>query len=203
MAFSVAVMAGGQSSRMGRDKAFVTVGGRPLIEHVLARVSDLGQVETFIVGPHTPGYVALGLPLVNDLQPGAGPLGGIFTALSVAQTEQVVIVACDVPFVSAGLVVQMVAWMATGEWDVVVPRVGGRPQALVAVYSNACRVVIAAALQRGVRKVTAFYEHVRVRYVDEAEIAVHDRDGVGFMNLNTPADVAQAERWMMKKQGDL
>lgn len=79
--FSVAIMAGGQSSRMGTDKAFVQLDGRPLIAHLLERVADLGQRETFIVTNQPAEYAPLGLPLHADVLPGKGSLGGIYTAL--------------------------------------------------------------------------------------------------------------------------
>ena len=79
--FSLAIIAGGQSRRMGRDKAFVELGGKPLIEHVIQRSADLGQAETIIITNKPAQYAHLGLPMYRDVLPDKGSLGGIYTAL--------------------------------------------------------------------------------------------------------------------------
>ena len=101
---SLAIIAGGQSRRMGRDKAFVDLGGKPLIEHVIERSADLGQAETILITNKPAQYAHLGLPMFRDILPDKGSLGGIYTAL--VRTRVVLMcwsLACDMPFVNSRL----------------------------------------------------------------------------------------------------
>ena len=100
-AFTVAILAGGQSSRMGADKSFVPVLGRPMIEHVLARLADLGQAETILVTNRPDAYAYLALPTYTDVIPAKGALGGIYSALHYSPSPYTLVLACDMPFVSS------------------------------------------------------------------------------------------------------
>lgn len=188
-AVSVVVLAGGKSSRMGTDKAFVPILGRPLIEEVLARITGLGA-ETLIVTNRPEAYRTLGLPLVADILPAQGALGGIYTAIHAAHSPYTLVVACDMPFLNRDLLAYLISLRAG--YDVVVPRLGGIPEPLHAVYGKNCLEPIRRSLESGVRKITAFFPEVRVRYVDEAEINRFDPAHLSFININTPAELAQA-----------
>ena len=100
---SLAIIAGGQSRRMGRDKAFVELGGQTLIERVIQRSAELGQAETILITNKPADYAHLGLPMFRDALPDKGSLGGIYTALLRAQSPAVLVLACDMPFVNADL----------------------------------------------------------------------------------------------------
>ncbi|MEP7358575.1 MAG: molybdenum cofactor guanylyltransferase, partial [Anaerolineales bacterium] len=95
---TIAILAGGRSSRMGTDKAFVRVLGRPLIEEILSQTEGLGT-ERLIVTNQPAEYAYLGVPLFGDALPGMGPLGGLYTALHSAARPHVLCIACDMPFV--------------------------------------------------------------------------------------------------------
>ncbi|MFQ3568760.1 MAG: molybdenum cofactor guanylyltransferase, partial [Aggregatilineales bacterium] len=101
--FTLAIVAGGKSTRMGRDKSFVPLNGRPLIEHVLERTRDLGQAETILIVNQPALYAHLGLPMFADLLPDKGSLGGIYTAIHHSGTPYTLCVACDMPFLNARL----------------------------------------------------------------------------------------------------
>ncbi|MCC6614089.1 MAG: molybdenum cofactor guanylyltransferase [Anaerolineae bacterium] len=193
-AFSVAIIAGGESTRMGTDKAFVPVDGKPLVERLLERVAGLGQGETFIIANRPDGYQALGLPIYPDILPGKGSLGGIYTALTVSQNPFTLMLACDMPFVNADLLRHMMQMRIGGPFDVIVPRVKSQPEGLHAAYSKTCMSPMRRRLDAGRLKVVGFYEDVRVRFLDEDEWQPFDPDGISFYNVNTPEHLAQAER---------
>lgn len=199
--FSVAIMAGGQSRRMGTDKAFVPLLGRPMIEHVLARVANLGQAETFIVTNTPDHYRSFGLPLYTDVIPGAGSLGGIYSALSHAQTPHALVIACDLPLASSALICLLLAHAAdsNGPYDAVVPRFEGTPQGLHALYAQSARDAIARFIAEKRYRIWELLQEVRTRYVDEPEYAHIDPDGRTFRNVNTPEDLAAVERLLREE----
>lgn len=199
ISLTVAINAGGQSARMGTDKAFVEILGQPLIEHVIERVSGLGQAETILVSNRPDDYAHLGLPMVGDVLPDKGSLGGIYTALYHSQTPYTLVVACDMPFLNPALLRTMIDLCAGDQYDIIVPRVEGYPQGLHAVYSQRCMEPIRARLDADRLKVIGFYDQVRVRYIDEAEYAPLDPDGLAFRNINTPEELAEARRLAREK----
>jgi molybdopterin-guanine dinucleotide biosynthesis protein A len=191
---SVAIMAGGKSSRMGTDKAFVTLQGRTLIAHLLERVAGIGQRETFLVANHPADYAHLGLPMFTDVLPGKGSLGGIYTAIQVSQSAYTLVLAVDMPLVRPALLRYMVSLCEGDAHDVIVPRVGGHLEGLHAIYGRRCLDPIRQQLDADRLKVIGFYDAVRVRLVDEPEHRRFDPDGGSFFNVNTPADLAEAAR---------
>lgn len=199
MTITIAIQAGGQSSRMKRDKGLVPLAGQPLIEHVLARVEGLGD-EILVTTNRPADYAFLGLPTAADDKPGAGALVGLQTALRAANGEEVLVLACDMPFVNRGLVEHLLA--LAPEADVIIPRWAGRWQTLHAVYARRCLPAIEAALARGDMKMVSFLQDMRVREVGEAEVARFDPQGRSFVNINTPAELASAEQ-LLSEEGDL
>ncbi len=191
--FSLAIIAGGQSRRMGRDKAFVHLAGKPLIEHVIERSAELGQDETILITNMPAQYAHLGLPMHRDILPNKGSLGGIYTALVQAQCPDVLVLACDMPFVNSDLLRYM-ADQIRADIDIVAPRVDCYPQGLHAIYKKTCIAPIANQLAADRLKIIRFYDQMRVRYLDETEYAAFDPLGRCFANLNTPAELAEAER---------
>src|SRR3989337_991257 len=119
---TVAVQAGGRSSRMGEDKALLQLDGIPLIERLLQRVSGLGD-EILITTNRPQDYQYLGLRMASDPEPGAGALHGLRTALEAARGQTVLVLACDMPFVSRPLLEHMLQLAEAA--DLVVPRRGG------------------------------------------------------------------------------
>jgi molybdopterin-guanine dinucleotide biosynthesis protein A len=188
---TVAILAGGRSSRMGIDKSFVQVLGRPLIEDILAQTAGLGE-ETLIVTNRTDDYAYLGVPLFSDVVPDKGALGGLYSALHSATRQHVLCIACDMPFVVPPLLDHLIHLMP--EADAIVPRLAGEAEPFRAIYSRDCLGPIRAALDAGRMRVISFFAEVRVRYVDEIEIDRFDPRHLSFFNVNTPADLEQARR---------
>ncbi len=193
--FSVAIIAGGKSSRMGTDKSFVSIGGKPIIQHLLDRVRDIGQSHTLLITNRPDDYAQLGLPMYSDVIADKGALGGIHAAVSHSPTEYVLAVACDMPFVEPALLKHMATQIDTQPPpDVIVPRVDGYPQGLHAVYSKACLPAIKSRLHADRLKVIGFYPDVRVRYIDEAEYEPLTERRLAFFNVNTPQQLDEARQ---------
>jgi molybdopterin-guanine dinucleotide biosynthesis protein A len=184
------IQAGGKSTRMGGEpKALLELGGRRIIERVLDAVSPV--VDDVLIVTNTPElYGFLGLPMVADVYPDHGSLGGIFTGLAAAPGDAAFTVACDMPFVHADVVRLVVARAADG--DVVIPRVGDQLETLHALYGKVCLPHIEARLRAGQLRIVGFLGEVRVVEIAEADVARHRAPAVAFMNVNTPAELARA-----------
>lgn len=190
--FTVAIMAGGKSSRMGRNKALIKIGQQTILERIIERTADLGQHQTLLVTNTPEVYADFGLDMVSDVLPDCGALGGIYTALHYSTVPYstvpyTVVIACDMPFVSADVLRLMLSYRA--DYDAVVPTVGGYPQGLHAVYSQNCLPSIRQRLELGKLKVSAIYDNLRVKYLDETAIAPLDKQGLALSNINTPDDL--------------
>lgn len=187
------VLAGGQSRRMGRDKALESFDGQPLLRRALDRVSGVTD-EIIVVAADEPRAAAL--PLLDDtrvaldLYPGLGSLGGIFSGLSAARHRYGLVVGCDMPFLNPDLMRHLLS-LREG-FDVVAPVIDGRPEPVHAVYSRVCLPHIENRLKAGELKITGFYGQVRVRYVPEEEVIRFDPDLLSFFNVNSPADLERA-----------
>jgi len=194
------IQAGGRSVRMGGlPKALMDVGGRRIVE----RVADvLGQVtDDLLLVTNTPElYAFLGLPMVGDVFPDGGSLGGIYSGLRAAPGDAAFTVACDMPFLSPA-----VARLVTGrapEADVVVPRTGPHYETLHACYGRACLGPMERRLRERQLKITGFWDEVRVRAIPEEEIARVADPAVVFSNVNTPEELERARaRAMAEARG--
>ncbi len=186
---TVAIQAGGKSSRMGVDKSFVLFNGRPLIEIVRDTVARLGD-ELILITNKPEAYAHLGLPMVGDMFPDHGPLGGIYTAVHHAKYPHTLIVACDMPWLNRDLLAYMLTLRDTA--DVIVPRWEKYPEPLHAIYHKNCLNPIVEKLQAQQLKITSFYGRVTVRFVEREEIGQFDPDGRSFANINTPQELSQA-----------
>ena len=189
---SVAILAGGQSSRMGFNKAFVDIGGKALIERIIERVAGLGE-ELLIITNSPAEYAHLGLPTYTDAIPGKGPLGGLYTALIRSRSAHTLVLSCDQPFLNPDLL-RFLLSLRTG-YDVVVPlNRDNYPQSMHAVYGRRCLEPIRRRLEANRLKVIGFFPDVRVRKVMGEEIDRIDPQRWSFVNVNTPDDLAEARR---------
>ena len=182
------VMAGGDSRRMGTDKANVTLGEKTLLQTVTATMQQLfPQVIVSVRQPRA----GIDLPQVCDEVPDGGPLAGLAASLGQITTPWAFMVACDMPFVVPE-VVELLAGYRLQHHQAVVPVVHGHPQPLAAFYAASCLAPLRASLaaqQKGLRVVL---KQLDVRYVDEAEMLTADPLLRSFFDLDTPQDVAQA-----------
>lgn len=181
---SGAVLAGGRSTRMGRDKAWIDLGGRPMVVVVTERLAQVCG-DVVVVAKDPAPFLAAGLDAVGDGSDDDGPLVGIAAALRAAAHDRVAVVATDMPFVSPPLV----RWLADLDGEVVVPVLGGRAQVLHAVWSTRAAETIDRMVAQGVRSPTDALERLAVRLVAEHEWRPLDPDGRSFVDLDTPGDV--------------
>ena len=187
------VLAGGESSRLGRDKAFLEVKGQFLIESIIERLRQLSQ-EVIIVADETDRYEELESTVVSDVYPGKGALGGIYSGVKRASNSSSLVVACDMPFLNLSLLRYMQTLAVS--YDVVIPRIGHLSEALHAIYAKDCLPFMEEQLQQGDLRIIHFFPHVRVRYVEQEEIEVFDPQHLSFFNINTEADLERArEIW--------
>lgn len=190
---TVAILAGGKSSRMGTDKSFVPLLGKTLIQHVLEGVGSLG-LPIILITNRPVDYAPLGLPMYGDLLPGKGSLGGLYTAISCSQTPYTLCVACDMPFLNPALLTYLISLRAG--YDAIVPRLHGFPEALHAVYSKSCLEAIYEKLAQDQLKAISFYGQVRLRFVEEDEVRRFDPALRSFVNVNTPEELARLQAAM-------
>jgi len=184
------IQAGGRSTRMGGEpKALLEVGGKRIIERVVAAVGAV--LDDLLVVTNTPErYAFLGLPMVPDAFPEGGALGGIYTGVRAAAGGAAFTVACDMPFLHPALVRMVVE--RSGEADVVVPRMETQLETLHALYGKACLRPMERCLRAGRLKVVGFFPEVRVLELDTAAMAPYRAPEVAFMNVNTPDELARA-----------
>ncbi len=183
---ALVVLAGGQSSRMGRPKAWLPFRGRPMLARVLDRLAPL-FAECIVVrapGQELPPVVAR---FVEDEAPGQGPVAGLAAGLSAASCPLAFVVSCDAPFVDPGIVAHLVS-RCRPPYAVVVPLWDGRPQPLHAVYRTDNAPILKQLLAAGRRRPVDLFREVPTLEVSEEEIRALDPDGLTFMNTNTPEE---------------
>ena len=199
---SAAALAGGQSRRMGTDKALVPLaaGGQPMLAVVLERLAAVAS-ELLVVANEQERYAKFGVRVVPDLNRNAGALGGIHAAISWAEHDHCLVVACDMPLLSEPLMRRMAE--EPRDYDVLVPLIPGESrqrddglvfQTLHAVYSKRCLPFIEERLREGRNQVVGFFDDVRIRTLDVDEIRRWDPDLRSFHNANTPEALLVASR---------
>ena len=198
---SIAILAGGKSSRMGTDKALIRLDekGPTLLELVLDRVRPLTD-DLYVVATDRPDYARFGAPVRPDLYPDGAVLGGIASAIEHARHERSLVVSCDHPFLSVPLIAAMTTW--PGGWDVLAPttrgesRQGGEAirQTLHAVYHKRCLGPIKRVLDQGQRQIVRFFPDVLVEEIDETILRQFDPTLRTFFSVNTPEALAHARQ---------
>jgi molybdopterin-guanine dinucleotide biosynthesis protein A len=180
------ILAGGASSRMGRDKAFIELDGEPLIlraakllEPIVGRATIIGPPERF---------ASLGLHAIPDDHPGFGPLGGIATALRAATHSWNLIIGCDLPFLTGDWLEFLIQRALESRADAIVPLSEHGAEPLCAMYHQKAGAHIRAALEKGVRKITQGLEGLAIVNLAPNESKPFDSAGLLFKNINTPDD---------------
>ncbi|MGB9791026.1 MAG: molybdenum cofactor guanylyltransferase [Thermacetogeniaceae bacterium] len=179
------ILAGGSSSRMGRDKSLIVYEQQTLIERT---VNELQRVvdDLVIASNHTSRYNIPGTVEVPDVYPGMGPLAGIHAGLKRVKHHYAFVISCDLPLFKAELAAYLLE-LSPG-YDVVVPQLDGYFEPLCAVYSKNCIDPIETCLKAGEKKIITFYPQVRVLPVGREEIERIGNPEELFYNLNTPED---------------
>lgn len=180
------ILAGGKSSRFGKNKALVEVGGVRLIERVIRVMGSVFQ--QLIIVTNTPDeYAYLELPMIEDLIKGLGPLGGLYTGLESISTEAGFFVACDMPFLSEPLIRHILEFR--DEFDVILPKIDWKIEALHGLYNKSCLPAIRELIDSQQYQVIRFFTKMRVKYLGEAEIRKYDPELKTFFNINEPREL--------------
>lgn len=187
------LLAGGQSSRMGEDKAFLNFLGQTLLDRALSRLSAVCQSVTIIGDPAKFAKSASTNRVVPDIFPGCGPLAAIHAALVHSSSELNLILAVDMPFVASDLLAFLLAIAEQTDAIVTVPR-AGRLQPLCAVYRREFSAVAEKALRQGTHRIDATFSDISLKVIEGGELEVAGFSEKNFFNLNTPQDRMQAER---------
>ena len=180
------ILAGGKSSRYGSNKALASVKGVRLIERTV-RVMKAVFHDVLLVTNTPAEYAFLDLPMVQDLIKGLGPIGGIYTGLETISEKAGFFVACDMPFLSEGLIRRMAK--VRESFDAVVPRMGWMLEPLHALYTKNCLPVIKASIDARQYQIAKCFHNLRVRYVEREELLAFDPELMSLFNINEPKDL--------------
>jgi molybdopterin-guanine dinucleotide biosynthesis protein A len=187
MSVQVAILAGGQSRRMGMDKSFVLLNGKPLLQHVVERVSEL-NLPVILIANQIEKYSGFGLPVVSDVMANTGSLGGIYTAVQHGDVDRTLCVACDMPCLNPTLLNYLLG--QSSDADAVVPMVAGTAHALHAVYRQTCLSVMRAQIMRGDLTIHRVFPQVDTHFIDEDMLRLLDPNLQSLVNVNTPHELA-------------
>lgn len=182
------ILVGGKSRRMGQDKAFLKLSGKPLFESVLT-LFKVSFSHILLVGDRPERFSGYDLQVVPDIYHGSS-LGGLYTGLHHAQTDYVFVASCDLPFPDAEVLAYLCSLKAG--FDAVVTRTAHGYEPFFALYSKSCLAPIKTRLESGDCCAHAYYQQIRVRYVKSEELSRFDSDRRAFVNVNTPEEFAQA-----------
>lgn len=176
---------------MGRDKALLELAGEPMIVRTARLLRSVVGSATAVGSPEI--YQRFRLRVIRDEWPGAGPLGGIATALRASGAAWNLVVACDLPHLTKEWLVFLVERARASKAEAVVPMSARGSEPLCAMYNRSCEAAVWLALDRGVRKITEGLAHLHVEYLEPGEWKVFDPDGLLFKNMNSAQDYEEAK----------
>jgi len=183
------ILAGGQSTRMGRDKAGLELRGSTILQALAARFGrELGPV---IVAARRGQKVELeGASVVRDVHPGCGPLGGLHAGLEASPDDENLLVACDMPFADPELGAHLLSLL--DDHDAVVPLIERGPEPLFAAYGKSCLPQAETSIGARELSMRSFLDRIDTVHVLETELSEFDPDLRSFLNINTPEDYEKA-----------
>lgn len=196
--FTAAVLAGGKGKRLGLDKTGLVIKGEPVLRRIVFLMMEIFPRVLVVAqeGNHSLEEVDDGkVRVVCDIIPDKGPMGGIYTALARSEDPYVFVTACDMPYPRPELIRRLLT-EAPG-WEAVVPRRGRYIEPLFSVYARNVRERMREKLEGGRLKIYEFIGELRVRYLEEEEIARYDPEFLSFFNVNTPEDLEKAHRYSL------
>jgi molybdopterin-guanine dinucleotide biosynthesis protein A len=177
---------------MMRDKALLPLEGRTFLELIVSRLREsrrrTGLFQELLISGPEEHYTEFGLPVIGDLYPGCGPLGGIYSALRRCRSSHLLVLGCDMPFFDAALGEYLADRLKhnAGRFDAAIPLTrDGRAQPLCAIYSTSCADAFLSSIQAGVYRIASALESLRVDYVPLAAAGYSDRI---LSNINTPGE---------------
>jgi molybdopterin-guanine dinucleotide biosynthesis protein A len=202
---SAFILCGGTSSRMGKPKGLLKFGKQPLILRIASLLEPLVSTVTAVGSPER--YGDLGLHVIDDAKIGTpdesgktpGPLCGIASALISTRKDWNLILACDLPYLSAEWLDWLLGRAVNSSRQIVMPRTAGGLEPLSSVYRRECAGPVLGALQRGVHKVSDALGELRIEFVTERDWGHVDPAGRVLYNMNAPEDYEEARRWLERQ----
>ena len=189
---SAAILAGGKSSRMrGEDKSLLVLNGMTFVESIRKRLGEC-FTEIFVVSDRSLEIKEMGFSVFPDLITDKGPLGGLYTALSVSASNKVLLVACDMPLLNESFVKNFI--MSVADEDIFIPLNDSKPEPLFAIYDRDCLPAIIEKIQCEELEMTSFFSELKVRYLEEKTWRQWDAEGISFQNINTPNDFEYSKK---------
>lgn len=183
------ILAGGKSRRMGFNKAFIDIGGRPIIHRTVGLFKELFD-EIIMVANDPAGYEELNVPVIADMIKGAGSLGGIYTGLFHSVSEYNFVVACDMPFLDKEVISKVIK-LSEG-WNATVPFIMNRYHPLHAVYSKKCIKPIEEMIKSQDLRITNLFQKIKVKRLEEKEWLSGEQILSSIDNINTKEDLHRA-----------
>ena len=188
---TVALLAGGQSRRMKKEKSLAPLAGKPLIRHVLERVQLLG-LPIILITNQPDIHQQLALPMFGDVIDHKGSLIGLHSALYHSRTTYTLCIGCDMPLVNVDLLAYLVS--LRGDFDAVVPRIGANTEPLHALYHRNSLPTVEMQIEHQEFRISKLLDHLHVRHVPEDTLKRFDPSLRSFTNVNTPAELAELEK---------
>ncbi len=185
-----AVLCGGKSTRMGREKATRLLYGKPVVEHVLNNMLRIFKKVVISSSDNSDIFTKYNLTVIHDIVKDKDSLGGIYSVLKNVETDYVFFVACDMPFIAQTAVEFMIENI--GDYDIVVPRIKGKFQPLFAIYSKKCVPLIEQNLSANKLKLYDIIKAYNSKIVDENELKRYCNINKNFFNINTEEDYYKA-----------
>jgi len=180
------ILAGGESNRMGKNKAFIEINGKRIIDRTVSLFRKI--FDDVLLVTNTPlDYIELNVRIVTDLVPGKGSLGGIYTGLFFSSSPKAFFVGCDMPFLDRRVIQYFLSLTQTA--DIVVQRTKDYWQPLHAIYPRTLLKSIERLLHQGELKIIKAYQGMRVREVTGEELKPFDPDLYTLSNINTPEEL--------------
>lgn len=179
-----AILAGGENRRFPSLKGFIEVEGSPIIVRNLALLRKVS--ERVVISTNQPErYFHLGAPMAGDVIRDSGPMGGIVSLFLATRAEELLISACDMPFIHIDIIKYIIK---SRSGQATVPVIGGEPEPLLAVYTREASGVMERELREGQRSLRRMLNALDVTYIDEDRLRQIDPTGRSFVNINTPED---------------
>ncbi|MEZ5109841.1 MAG: molybdenum cofactor guanylyltransferase [Bacteroidia bacterium] len=180
------LLAGGKSSRMGTDKGVVLMNGKKLSEHVLQAMKPV--VNDLMIIANNNNYGDYGIPVFEDIYKNCGPLGGIYTGLVRSKTKKNLMLSCDMPFITSGMLAKILSH--SDEAEIIIPVNDGKVEPLCAVYDQSCAVQIRQFLESGKLKIQDVLPYFKTKEV----LLTTTEAGKNFININTPQELNEQNR---------
>lgn len=190
---TIILQAGGESTRMGEDKAFLPFLGIPLINRLMDRFQPL-NAEMLIISNNPAAFQDIGLPVFEDVRPGRGALGGLLTALTAASTPLVGLVAVDMPFASPHLFEFMAEKVQGSTLDGIIPSTHFGLEPLHALYrKKSCLPLVEEAIDNDLWRMKAWHQNANLQILEPNKVLEITGSEHTFLNLNTPEEFRTAE----------